>query len=279
MKILVTGSTGFIGEGVVSELLKEGHEVIATSRNEHTASFHDWFSSVHYKPYTIGSKDISDLYAYFEKPQAVIHCAWDNLHDYRGLHHVEENLMNHYFFLKSIIESGVENVTVLGTCFEYGMKEGCLSETMNVTPSNPYGIGKNTLRVFLEMLQSVHDFSLKWIRLFYNYGKSNNSNSLFAQLDRAIAQHDSVFNMSDGNQLRDYLLFDELVKKIAAISVQDRISGIINCCSGKPVRVIELVEEYIRIKNSPIQLNRGYYNYSPMEPVHFWGDNTKLNTI
>lgn len=279
MKVLVTGSTGFIGEDVVSELLKEGHQIIATSRDEQTASTNEWFSSVFYKPYTIGTGNVSDLYTYFEQPEAVIHCAWDNLHDYNGLHHVEENLMNHYFFLKSLIESGVKNVTVLGTCFEYGMKEGCLSETMDVHPSNSYGIGKNALRVFLEMLQTTHGFTLKWIRLFYSYGKSSNSNSLFAQLERAVMRNDLVFNMSDGNQLRDYLPFDEQVRTIVKISMQDHISGIINCCSGSPVRVIELVEEYIRLKKSPIQLNRGYYQYSPLEPVHFWGDNTKLKTL
>ncbi len=33
MKILVTGATGFVGRHVVNELLKQGHEIIGTTRD------------------------------------------------------------------------------------------------------------------------------------------------------------------------------------------------------------------------------------------------------
>jgi hypothetical protein len=54
----------------------------------------------------------------------VIHTAWDKLHDYNGLHHIEENILKHYLFLKELIVSGVTTVNELGTCFDYGLKEG-----------------------------------------------------------------------------------------------------------------------------------------------------------
>jgi len=61
--------------------------------------------------------------------------------------------------------------------------------------------------------------------------------------------------------------------------VQEEITGVINCCSGVPVTVKQLVQEYLKENNQSIKLNLGYYPYPDYEPMHFWGDNNKLKTI
>lgn len=279
MKVLVTGATGYIGEAIIPILLKRGCQVTATSRSIEKATQKDWFKSVNFKSFQIGIDSNKNIYSYFNEPDIVIHAAWDKLDNYQNLLHIEENLMNHYFFLKEFILNGTKNINVLGTCFEYGMKEGKLNENMISEPSNPYGVAKNTLRIFLESLKTVNEFDLKWIRLFYSYGKAENSNSIFAQLERAVKNQEEVFNMSKGDQLRDYMQFDEMIQQIALISMQTNVKGIINCCSGKPTRVIEIVKDYIQAHNSSITLNTKFYPYSPFEPMHFWGDNTKLQKL
>lgn len=279
MRILVTGATGFIGESLISKLIKEGHEIIATSRDEENAKTKSWYHSVKFVPFIIGESHSDDYLAFFHTPDMVIHTAWDKLHDYKGLHHIEETVFKHYHFIKQLIVSGIDNISVLGTCFEYGMVEGKMSEEMIPVPFSNYGIAKNTLRIFLEALAKQHPFQLKWIRLFYNYGKATNSNSLFAQLDKAIEQKELQFNLSPGDQLRDYMEFDELLSTIIRISTQQRVTGVINCCSGQPIRVLDLVHQLIKEKNSSIQLNLGFYPYSELEPKHFWGDTLKLKSI
>src|SRR5213078_1068962 len=131
--------------------------------------------------------------------------------------------------LENIIKNGLKNLTVTGTCFEYGMKSGRLSETMMPEPANPYALAKDELRKSLENLQRSESFSLKWIRLFYMYGKGQNTASLMAQLDTAIAKGDKIFNMSGGQQVRDYLPVEKVAEKIVAVSLQEKVTGIINC--------------------------------------------------
>ncbi len=209
----------------------------------------------------------------------VIHPAWEGLPNYGKLFHLERNLPKSFFFLKNMIENGLKKVVVTGACFEYGMQSGALKENLETKPNNPYGLAKDTLRKFLEQLQKKIDFDLKWIRIFYLYGKGQSSNSILSQLEAALERKDKIFNMSGGEQLRDYMPIEKAAEHIVKISIQDKVTGIINCCLGKPISIKKLVENYLAEKNKSIELNLDFYPYPDYEPMAFWGDNTKLKSI
>lgn len=279
-KVLVTGATGFIGNYVINELLKKNYEVIATSVSIEKAQKQEWYHHVRYIPFdlqNIGENE--NYYSFFDHPDLLIHLAWEGLPNYKADFHLKQNLPRHYKFLKNLVENGLKDITITGTCFEYGMQEGCLSEDMEPRPFNAYANAKNELRLHLTKLSKNSPFTLKWARLFYMYGKGQNPNSLLSQLQMAIDRGDKTFNMSPGDQLRDYLPVEKVAEYIVKIALQDSITGIINCCSGKPVVLKEFVEEYLRKHKASITLNLGSYPYSDIEPKNFWGDVKKLNQI
>jgi nucleoside-diphosphate-sugar epimerase len=280
MKVLVTGATGFIGNYVVGELLKQNCDVIATSSREQKASQAAWFDQVKYLPFNFENfNESTDYFSFFDKPEIAIHLAWEGLPNYKSSFHEEQNLSRHLAFLTNLVQHGLKDLTVTGTCFEYGMQEGCLQEDMPAKPENPYGKAKDTLRRELEKLNQACSFSFKWIRLFYMYGKGQNPNSLLSQLERALANNEPVFNMSGGEQVRDFLPVEKVAAHIVAIALQKKVTGIINCCSGEPVTVKKFVEDYLREKDKKIELNFGFYPYPDYEPASFWGDTTRLNEI
>jgi nucleoside-diphosphate-sugar epimerase len=280
MKILVTGATGFIGNYVVQELLKNNCGVIATSLNEEKAKAAGWFSQVTYIPFNLKEFDNStNYYTFFGEPDAMIHLAWEGLPNYKDAFHVEENLPRHLAFLTNLINNGLTSLAVTGTCFEYGMKEGCLNEEMHCEPANPYAIAKNELRIQLEQLKANKSFNFKWIRLFYMYGQGQSVKSLISQLETALDNNEPVFNMSGGEQVRDFLPVEKVATNIVTIALQNNVQGIINCCSGKPVTVKTFVEDYLKARNKSIKLNLGFYPYTDYEPMKFWGDNSKLKLI
>lgn len=278
--ILVTGATGFIGNYVVSKLLETGHDVMATSTNADTAIEKEWFSKVAYKELDFQHVHADvNYFEYFENPDAIIHLAWEGLPNYKSLFHFEINLHRHYIFLKNLVANGCRNVTVTGTCFEYGMKTGCLSEDMPTDPANPYALAKDTLHRFLRELSKTDPFVLKWVRLFYMYGEGQNPRSLFSQLQSALENNEPSFNMSGGEQVRDYLPVAKAAEYIVRIALQNVVTGTINCCSGKPITIKDMVNDYIHKSEKSIKLNLGYYPYPDYEPMAFWGDNKKLQQI
>lgn len=280
MKVLVTGATGFIGSYVIQKLLNLNYEVIASSRNKLSAENFDWYPKVTYLPLDLSTQDVRiDYYTYFNSPDRVIHLAWEGLPNFKALFHFEDNLWRHYQFLKNLVTNGAKNITVTGTCLEYGMVEGELKEDMCVNPTTSYGLAKNTLYRFLQQLQGDFRFSLKWMRLFYLFGKGQHPKSILSQLQKALDNDEKEFKMSGGKQSRDYMNVELVADYIVAASLQDEIDGIINCSSNNPITINQLVQDYLRNKEKTIELVRGFYPYPDYEPMHFWGNNSKIRKI
>ena len=279
MKILVTGASGFIGNHVVKELLKKGIHVVASSQNQEKAQNMSWFQQVEYVQQAIGTPLSNEFKSAILNVDVCIHLAWDGLSDFRSELHTSTYLSNHFEFLKELIELGIPKISAVGTCLEYGLQEGELSEEIETAPIIAYGIGKNQLRKQLQALQNEYPFELDWIRLFYMYGEGQHPKSILPQLRTAIASGDKIFNMSQGDQVRDYLKVEANAEIIVSLSVLENGHGILNCCSGIPIKLIDFILDYLRKEKIEIKLNKGYYLYPDYEPFQFWGSRKKLDRI
>jgi nucleoside-diphosphate-sugar epimerase len=278
MKVMVTGATGFVGRHVVNALLGRGHSVAAVARDADKARSLPWFKSVEFM-----ACDLHHNYrALFlnGRPDALIHLAWPGLPNYRGFFHVSRNLPGDVAFLEASVDCGVGHIVVAGTCLEYGMQSGPLNELADTAPTTAYGLAKDALRKSLQLLQQEKNFTLQWMRLFYMYGEGQNPNSLIAKLDRAIDECAPFFEMSAGDQLRDYLPVEEVAEHfVLALENPLSCNGVINCCRGTPISVFDLVSRRCLARSSDIQLRRGCFPYPDYEPMAFWGVPTKLNAL
>lgn len=279
MKVLVTGASGYIGNYVIPQLIEKGITVIATSTSIEKCVNKPWFNQVTYIPYTISHSINENLFEKFLQPDIIIHLAWEGLPNFSNTNHFENTLFNQYAFLKNLIANGVKHIAITGTCQEYGMQKGCLSEDMPSMPDTAYSLAKDTLRKFLVELNKTNTFTFQWIRLFYMYGEGQYEKAIIPQLQNAIKGKATDFNMSGGEQLRDYLPVNEVANNICAIALQKTINGIINCSSNTPISIKTLVQNYLNLHQYSIQLNLGYYPYPTYEPMEFWGNNNKLLQI
>jgi dTDP-6-deoxy-L-talose 4-dehydrogenase (NAD+) len=265
--VIVTGATGFIGQHLVPLFLQNKYNVIAIARDETKARTFKWFDEVKFVSLDI-NKLTNDLEIF--PGMSLIHLVWGELSNYNSSIHLEDNLAHSYNFIKSLLQRGLSQVLVTGTCFEYGFQNGPISSKNITLPANPYAIAKDTLRKQLEFLLKENIFCLQWARLFYMYGKGQNQKSVLSQLDKAIDNGDTIFNMSGGEQLRDYLPVELVAKQLFDLFVSKK-TGTYNVCSGIPISVRRLVEEQLKKRCANIKLNLGYYPYPNHEPMAFWG--------
>ena len=71
---------------------------------------------------------------------------------------------------RNLIENGLKNLIVLGTCYEYGKISGKVSEKSYCRPSIPYASAKLKLLNSILELKKKHNFKFAWLRPFFVYG-------------------------------------------------------------------------------------------------------------
>ena len=271
-KVLVTGANGYIGRHVVNELIKRGSTVIAVDTK--TERLGDNVNSI--------TGDIfsgeSDFYQKIGSPDVCIHLAWKD-----GFSHNSDSHMNylssHYNFINNLIEAGLPHLTVMGSMHEVGYYEGMIDEFTPCNPLSLYGIAKDALRRSLFNLTARSNIVFHWFRGFYIYGDDENNHSVFTKIIEAEKKGEKSFPFTNGNNLYDFIHVSDLAKIIVASALQEKITGIINCCSGKPVRIGDQVESFIKENNFHIKLAYGAFKDRPYDSPAIWGDNSKIQQI
>lgn len=276
MQITVSGASGFVGQYVLQELQSRNLDATALTRSP-TSRLPEIMIP---KRVAIDiAKPVSDPLTAIGMPDTLIHLAWDGLPNYRSHRHVETELPAQLAFLTSCIRGGLKRLVVTGTCYEYGLAPGELGEDAQTQPCTQYGMAKDMLRKALFALRDEYDFELTWLRLFYLYGDGQSANSLYGKFHAALIRNDTTFDMSGGEQLRDFLPAHEAARIIVEIALRKDISGIFNVCSGKPISVRNIVQSWIDASNAKIIMNLGKIPYSPDEPMAFWGSRARFDAL
>lgn len=271
MKILVTGANGYLGQGVVKELLDLGIDVIATD----IAVDH---IDKRAKAFATDIFHVDDPFCTFGKPDCVLHLAWHNGFVHNSETHVDD-LPLHYAFLKKVAESRIKRIAVMGSMHEVGFFEGCIDENTPCHPMNLYGISKNALRELTSLLCSSNQVQYQWLRGYYIVGNSKYGSSIFSKITAAVAEGKTEFPFTMGQNQYDFLDYGLFCRQVAAAVSQDAISGIINICSGKPEKLADRVERFIAEQNYPIALKYGVYPDRPYDSKAVWGNSSKIEKI
>jgi len=275
-KVAVTGASGFVGRYVLAALAKTDVAIVAHARTPRIET--SGTASPRWSYFDIAAAP-EDCFERLGRPDIVIHLAWDGLPNFTAPRHFENELPAQSHFLRGLIESGLRRLVVVGTCLEYGMQPGCLSEDMTALPSNPYGHAKDALRRELQFISTLTPFDLRWMRMFYLYGKGQAPKSLYSQFHDAVARGDKTFVMSPGDQVRDFLKVEDAADAIVDVALARKAPRILNVCSGRPTTVRGLVEQWRADAGADLELKLGVYPYPSYEPFAFWGDNSRLNAL
>lgn len=271
--IMVTGASGYLGRHVVEALISSARfdKVVAVDVVDRGVDAHAEFRCGDLLRDTI-------FQASLPVPDVLLHLAWQDGFVHNSSTHLT-SLSAHYSFLKIMADRGVKQIAVMGTMHEVGYFEGMITDDVPCVPFSLYGIAKNALRQALFVEFAKKDVCFQWLRGFYIYGDDANNHSIFTKLLTAAAEGKKEFPFTSGKNKYDFIDIRVLAKQIVATVSQTAVTGIVNCCSGEPKSLGEVVEKFIVDHNLDIKLKYGAFPDRPYDSPAIWGDNGKILKI
>lgn len=271
MKILVTGANGYLGQGIVRSILNNGHCVVATD-------FNTQFVDERAERIVCNLFEVDNPYSFFGEPDVLLHLAWrDGFVHYSSAH--IDDLPKHYAFIKKMVDGGIQQVAVMGSMHEIGFFEGSINESTPCHPTTPYGIGKNALRDLTQMICKQKNIVFQWLRGYYIVGNSKFGSSIFSKITAAVDEGKTEFPFTLGQNQYDFIDYPDFCAQVAAVVGQKNEQGIINICSGKPEKLADRVERFIKENDYRIKLQYGAFPDRPYDSKAVWGNDTKIRKI
>jgi dTDP-6-deoxy-L-talose 4-dehydrogenase (NAD+) len=262
MKTLITGATGFIGKSLLDQ--EFGGEIHTLSRRPFNSNRVNIIQ--HY-----GDLKDADLIKKLGKLkfERLIHLAWQGL----PILSPEINRLNLNMsrnFIDSLIDSGVQEVNVSGSCLEYGTLDKMVDE--NTIGINIGDFGETKLKL-LDYLESQL-IPYRWFRVFYAYGPFQHINSLLMQA-YSSAQRGSSLIANEPNESKDFIFVSDVARAISMLLQTKDAFGIFNIGSGKSTSLGTLINTLNQEMNVPaipdvLNLNSLRANHKKIQDTCGW---------
>jgi nucleoside-diphosphate-sugar epimerase len=208
MRIVITGSQGFIGSHLLRRLQQDGLEVLGVGRAT-GPSEGPWGSRYH-------SCDLSDPTRLLpadcqDQPFTLIHLAWDTTRPRQYRPHAE-----HVSRLAGLLDywapRGLRRLVAVGSAEEYGQRGGRIREEDPAQGTvTPYGWSKRSARTLAQSWSEATGIPVVWLCPFLVYGPGQGGNMAIPYAVRQ-GRVGAPAEFSDGQQQRDFVYINDVVE-------------------------------------------------------------------
>lgn len=276
MKILVTGSNGFIGYHLCSRLLSEGFDVVGID------NMNDYYDTKlkelrlnelqHGKSkFFFYRADINDYEALrtifmvhrFDTvinlaAQAGVRYSFENPRAY-----IDTNINGFFNILECCREFNVGRLLFASSSSVYGNSGGCTDE-----PVSLYAATKKTNELLAYTYSHLYGIRTIGMRFFTVYGEYGRPDMAYWKFAEKILKNEPVVLFNNGDLRRDFTYIGDIVEGICRILYTDAYFDykIYDIGNGKPISIIRFVSELHRqMVAQGLTQNELRFQYEPMQ--------------
>jgi len=247
MRVLVTGSSGFIGKHLIRDL---------RDRNFHVVEF-----DIGLNPQMdVTNKKYVLMFFSETEPDVIIHLA-ANANTFRSREDpyfdFTVNVLGTLNVLESILKNKKDTYLLFASsAYVYGEPQFVpITEDHPLNPTHPYGLSKLVAEHYIRMYNKLFGIPYTILRFFNIYGPGQSLGYVIPDLiHRAIKllhkKGNEFLVQSSSEVVRDFVFIEDAIKAIIKAVEVGPLNTEINICSGIPTKIGELVSHILRILNT-----------------------------
>lgn len=281
-KVLITGSTGFIGANLMRKAIRAGADVsILTRKSSDVWRIQDKLGDV--SQYQLDLSDYECLESVILKigPEIIYHIAayGGNLaqKDFRKI--IESNYIGTANLVNACKKVDFELFVNTGSSSEYGIKTSPMREEDILEPVNDYGVSKSAATLYCQSVARNEKIPIVTLRLFSPYGCYEGHKRLIPSviLDCLRGENPKIISFEF---VRDFIFIEDVVDAYLKVLCPKEIGGeIINIGSGKQHSVGEIVDTIIELTGEELAPETCGTPRWPNEPEKWEADITKAKKL
>ena len=231
MKVLVTGTAGFIGSAVAMKLLDRGDSVVGIDNHNpyydpalKQARVDRFINNANYQHLRIDLADRAAITETFERhqPQRVVHLAAQAGVRYsidNPLAYIDSNLVGFAHILEGCRHYGVEHLVYASTSSVYGANTAMpFSVHQNVDhPLSLYAATKKANELLAHTYSHLYQIPTTGLRFFTVYGPWGRPDMALFKFTKAMLADEPIDVYNYGKHRRDFTYIDDIVEGVVRV--------------------------------------------------------------
>lgn len=273
-KILIIGSSGFIGRNTARFFTQAGYEVAELNCIQKSADF----------------QNIELIYNHLKEntPDIILNCAGSFTNNF--MTDFNANFVLPRNLLESVLKTTCKiKVILLGSASEYGLiteKENPVTENRRLNPISIYGFTKKLQTELMRFYCEKYDMDINIARLFNVYGKELSKQlfigNLYAQIrDYKTKKNDKII-LGNLNTKRDYYDIQNICNDLQIICECGKSGEVYNVAAGYSTLLKDIVNKVFLEEQIPpdvleTDMNKQQSNGYDLSDIY--ADTTKINEL
>jgi nucleoside-diphosphate-sugar epimerase len=248
MKVLITGTSGFLGSWIC-RVLTEEHQVIGLNRE--TSNLHKISDLRNMENICLESSFWADFIAE-SCPDVLVLNHWSGVNN-ESRNDLEQvkNVWAIHQMAKAALLAGTKTIIGVGSQAELGPIGSNISENEIDNPTTVYGRAKVETRLAIENLLKGTDVRFIWMRIFSTYGPLDEGTWLIPNIVDSLVNNREI-GLTKGEQLWSYLHAYDLATAFRTVVERPGLKGVINVGNPQTISVHEaasIIGEILNKKN------------------------------
>lgn len=281
VKLLVTGSHGFVGHAAADCAAKQGWEVWGVGRSAQPPS--DWQGGYSYAD--VAQSDLTPIINKFA-PDIVFHgagAASVGQSFEAPLDDLKASVLTFANMADAVRRSNHRPIIVLpSSAAVYGNPSRLpILETDKLQPISPYGFHKMQCEIMAQEYVKCFQLQIVIGRIFSVFGPRQKRLLVWELFQQYVSSKPQVQLQGTGDETRDYLHVDDVAELMLSLaecrlSSQDTELGIFNIASGTQTSVLEIANIIAQIVGTPKPILRAESSRAG-DPVRWQADIASLH--